>query len=71
MKNVNLMDSEAWTSIIKDRPAMPVDMESDDLVGMQNYMADMFEWSFSISLASQGLTADKMMSDKIAQNLAR
>lgn len=70
MKNISLVDSEAWLSIIKDRPAPP-EIQPDDVAGMQQYAADNFEWMFSISLATSGMTADKGVADKIISNLAR
>lgn len=70
MDSVQLIDSDAWLSIVKDRPDLP-ELQTGDTIELQNYVADMFEWTFSISLATQGLTSDKAVSDKIAQNLSR
>lgn len=70
MKSINLIDSDAWLSIVKDRPDVP-DMELGESLRLQEYIADTFEWTFSISLSTQGLTSDKTVSEKIAQNLAR
>ena len=70
MESINLLDSDSWLSIIKDRPEVP-ELESGDSVGLQEFMSDTFEWNFSISLASQGLVSDKSVAEKIAQNLSR
>lgn len=70
MQTIRLLDSDAWLNIIKDRPAAP-DLSANDVKGVQEYVADMFEWTFSVSMGTQGLTADKNVSDKIFQNLGR
>ncbi|MBK84768.1 MAG: hypothetical protein CMD81_13135 [Gammaproteobacteria bacterium] len=70
MESVKLLDSDAWLSIVKDRPEPPP-VDPQNTVAMQQYAAEMFEWTFSISLAAQGMTSDKNISDKIVQNLSR
>jgi len=70
MDSIKLLDSEAWISIVKERPEPPP-VDPQDTIAMQSYAAEMFEWTFSVSLATQGMTSDKGVSDKIIQNLSR
>jgi len=70
MKSIKLLDSEVWLTVIQDPPDARF-INPNDVVAVREFSMELFNHQFSVSLALGGITQDKVIAEKIAQQLAR